>query len=281
MNIGIRLHDTRTGDLDQRLGCAERQGFACAHLAMSKAVPGFSMDQAAELLTDELASQVRESFEKHQMQCAVLGCYLSLTDTNEESRERTRAIYRAHFRFANRIGAGVVGSETRPAKGCAFREPPEVSEEAYRLFIQCLRPIVRDAEEENAVFAIEPVFCHIVSTPERAQRMLEEIQSDHLQIILDAVNLLSPQTADRADEIIQDAIGRLGERVRILHMKDYLPVEKGDERLRCCACGLGEMRYERLLRFADQRGLPMTLENTTPENAEQARLYLESIHAHL
>jgi hypothetical protein len=37
------------------------------------------------------------------------------------------------------------------------------------------------------------------------------------------------------------------------------------------------MRYEQLLRFAKERKLEMTLEDTRPENAEAARLFLEEI----
>ena len=42
-----------------------------------------------------------------------------------------------------------------------------------------------------------------------------------------------------------------------------------------CACGTGSMRYDRLLTFGKAKDLPMTLENTVPDNAEAARLYLE------
>ena len=35
------------------------------------------------------------------------------------------------------------------------------------------------------------------------------------------------------------------------------------------------MRYDRLLAFGKAKDLPMTLENTVPDNAEAARLYLE------
>ena len=35
------------------------------------------------------------------------------------------------------------------------------------------------------------------------------------------------------------------------------------------------MDYCRLLRFAREKGVPMTLENTRPDNAEAARLMLE------
>lgn len=107
--------------------------------------------------------------------------------------------------------------------------------------------------------------------------MLEELPSDHLQIILDAVNLISPEQAPQAEKTVTRAISLLGDRVRVLHMKDFVLTPEG--KMEACACGLGSMRYETLLAFAKQRNLPMTLENTTPDNAEEARLTLERIAA--
>ena len=274
MNIGIRLHDTAPGTLDQRLGFAEKQGFTCAHLALSKAVSDFDMQRAPALLTDELAEEVRSSFAAHHMQCAVLGCYLNLADPDPESRQRTQEIYKAHLRAAPKMGALMVGTETYANKNSHFAEPAPRSEEAFQLFMESLEPVVRYAEEVNAVLAVEPVSYHIISTPERAQRMLEELPSDHLQIILDAVNLIGPGHDGEADALTEDAIRRLGDRVRVLHMKDFTvrPNEIHSQ-----ACGTGVMRFEKLLALAKQRDLPMTLEDTTPENAEAARLHLEKI----
>jgi len=273
MNIGIRLHDTRPGNLPQRLAFAKAQGFTCAHVALSKVLEDFSMDEAPEKLTAAYAARVRADFEASGVGCAVLGCYLNLADPNPERRARTLEIYRAHLRFAPLIGARVVGTETYANPESGYANPAE-SEEAFRLFMDCLRPAVRAAEEADALLAVEPVWYHIISTPERAARMLEECPSEHLKIILDAVNLLAPERAAEADEIIGRAITLLGDRVEILHMKDY---ELKEGSMEACACGLGAMRYERLLRFAKARNLPMTLENTLPENAEKARLYLEGL----
>ena len=39
------------------------------------------------------------------------------------------------------------------------------------------------------------------------------------------------------------------------------------------------MRFERLLSLAKKHDLPMTLEDTVPDNAEAARLHLEKIAA--
>ena len=279
MNIGIRLHDTRPGTLKERLAFAKAQGFSCAHVALSKVLDDFSMEEAPEKLTDEYAIRVRQDFEASGLECAVLGCYLNLADPDPERRERTQEIYKAHLRFAAKIGARVVGTETYANPESRFAEPAPRSEEAFRLLLDSLKPVVRCAEETGAVLAVEPVWYHIISTPERAVRMLEELKSDHVQIILDSVNLISPEQADRAEKIVRNAITLLGDRVRILHMKDFIITPEG--KMDACACGLGSMRYEQLLAFAAGRDLPMTLENTVPENAEAARLHLERIAAKL
>ena len=279
MNIGIRLHDTKPGTLEERLAFAKAQGFSCAHVALSKVLDDFSMEEAPEKLTEEYARSVRRDFDASGLECAVLGCYLNLADPNPERRVRTQEIYKAHLRFAAMTGARVVGTETYANPESRFSEPAPQSEEAFRLLLDSLKPVIRCAEETGAVLAVEPVWNHIISTPERAARMLEELPSDHLQIILDAVNLISPEQADHAEDIIRNAISLLGDRVRILHMKDF--VITSDGKMSACACGLGGMRYEQLMSFAAEKDLPMTLENTVPENAEKARLHLEKIAARL
>lgn len=276
MNIGIRLHDTAGVTLGDHLASAQAQGFSCVHLAMQKVIPGFQMNDAPTLLTEDLAAEVKAAAAAHGQQLAVLGCYLNLATPDEEALARTVAVYRAHLRFARQTGALVVGTETG-APNTGYKTCPECwTEEALALFIDRLRPVVRCAEEEGAILAIEPVCRHIVNTPERAERVLDAIGSEHLQIILDAVNLLSPLNHTQADALIAESIRRFGDRIRILHMKDYL-VEAGKTDVTACACGTGVMQYDRLLAFARaHEGIPMTLENTKPHNAEAARLFLEN-----
>ena len=274
MNIGIRLHDTLPGTLDQRLSFAKAQGFSCAHLALSKALDNFSMNDAPKLLDEELAERVKADFAAQGMECAVLGCYLSLADPDPEERAKTQAIYRAHLRFSRLMGARVVGTETPAAKNARFDALQQDSEEAFQLFLEGVRPVARWAEEEDAILAIEPVWRHIVSTPERAERLLAELNNDHVQIILDSVNLLSPENAPQAEAVIDEAIRRLGDRVRVLHMKDYTIAPDGT--VLSGACGTGVMKYEKLIAFAKANDLPMTLEDTRPDNAEAARKYLET-----
>ena len=274
MNIGIRLHDTLPGTLRERLRFAAAQGFSCVQLAMGKAVPGFRMADAPSLLTDDLAAEVREELDRAKISCAVLGCYLKLADPDEESAAQTREIYRAHLRFAARIGARCVGTETPPAVG---PEGPACRTEAhYRLFLDRVRPLAREAEDLGVTLAVEPVCTHIVHDAALAEQMVSDLGSGSVRIILDAVNLIDSEHTDTADELIRDAVRRLGSRVAVLHMKDFVP-QPDAPRPRPVPCGQGRMNYEPLLQLAAEQSLPMTLENTVPDNAEQTRLYLESL----
>lgn len=277
MNIGIRLHDTAGTGLEERLDHAKSQGFSCAHLAMQKAIDGFAMADAPTLLTDELAARVREAFASRNMGCAVLGCYLNLATPDEEQYRRNLEIYFAHLHFGRLIGAAVVGTETGAPNTGYKSEPACWTDEALELFIRRAEPVVRRAEEESVDFAIEPVCRHIVHTPERAERALDALRSDRLVIILDAVNLLTPANYLQADSLIAESIRRFGDRIRVLHMKDFTVVP-GQADVKASACGTGLMDYTRLLAFAKGKpGIPMTLENTRPDNAEAARLHLEKL----
>ena len=295
MNIGIRLHDTAGANLAEHLAAAKAQGFTCVHLALGKLIPGFKMSDAPALLTDELAAQVRAELDKNGQTCVLLGCYLNLCSPDMEDHAKTVEIYKAHLRFAKKIGALLVGTETG-APNTTYSTCPECfTEEALQLFIERVTPVVRYAEEIGQLFAIEPVIRHIVSTPERCERVLKAVNSPNLRVILDAVNLLSEDNVADAKTIIADGIARLGKDVSLLHMKDFIPyaTERGQQvkatvdntdvfsNVVSCACGLGDMDYAPLCALAKARNIPMTLENTNPGNAESAREHLEKIGASL
>ena len=295
MNIGIRLHDTAGSNLAEHLAAAKAQGFTCVHLALARLIPGFSMSKAPELLTDELAAEVKAELDKNGQTCVLLGCYLNLCSPDMEDHAKTVEIYKAHLRFAKKIGATLVGTETG-APNTTYSTCPECyTEEALQLFIDRVTPVVRYAEEVGQLFAIEPVIRHIVSTPERCERVLKAVNSPNLKVILDAVNLLSEDNCADAKAIIADGVARLGKDVSLLHMKDFTPFasEKGQHlkatvdntdvfsNVVSCACGLGDMDYAPLCALAKERNVPMTLENTNPGNAVAAREHLEKIGASL
>ena len=47
MQLGIRLHDIKKAPLEERLAIAKEQGFLCGHLALSKVITEYPVDDGA------------------------------------------------------------------------------------------------------------------------------------------------------------------------------------------------------------------------------------------
>lgn len=275
MQIGIRLHDAAKLPLEERLKEVKKQGFSCVHLALSKVLDKPLAE--AEALTPGYAMYLRHLFEKNELDIAVLGCYLNLANPNEEKLKEITNKYLAHIRFASLLGCGVVGTETgAPNEGYKY-EPACHGEEALALFIKNLRPVVKYAEQMGVIFAIEPVWKHIVWNPGRARQVLDEIASPNLQIILDPVNLLDISNYEQQVEIVEEAIEILGKDVAVVHLKDY---EVKEDKLESIAAGTGRMNYDAILKFVKERKpyIHATLENTVPDNAVAARKFIQDKH---
>ena len=120
MQIGIRLHDTKKGTLEERVAIAEEQGFSCAHLALKKVISEYSVADSA--LTPGFSCYLKNLFAAHHLDIAVLGCYLNLATPDQAVLEKNVHRYMAHIRMASLLGAGVVGSLQRagdPGAGAA------------------------------------------------------------------------------------------------------------------------------------------------------------------
>lgn len=274
MQLGIRLHDIKKAPLEERLQIAREQGFKCGHLALSKVISEYSVADAA--LTPGFACYLKRLFDETGIDIAVLGCYLNLANPNEESLKKNQARYLAHIRFASLLGCGVVGTETGAVNEGYKYEDANHSDEALQIFIRNLRPVIEYAEKMGIIFAIEPVFKHIVCNPERARKVLDEINSPNLQIIFDPVNLLDISNYQNREQIIHNAIDLLGQDIAVVHIKDFRVEEKG---LVSVAAGTGEMDYSEIIRFIKEKKpyIHVTLENTVPENAVTSREYIQKL----
>lgn len=275
MQLGIRLHDTKKLPIEERIADVKQLGFTCGHMALGKVIEEFSTADCA--LTPGLAMYLKRIFDKNEVDIAVLGCYLNLANPNKEQLAEITHRYMAHIRFASWLGCGVVGTETGAPNETYSFVPECHGEEALLTFIENLRPIVKYAEQMGVVIGIEPVWRHIVSTPTRARRVLDEINSPNLQIILDPVNLLDVCNHKDQVAIVEEAIEILGKDVAMIHIKDYLIKE---EQFIPVGAGFGQMDYTALMKFIKEKKpfIHATLEDTTPENNIQAKEYIQKLY---
>ncbi len=274
MQFGIRLHDAVQAPIEERLKIVKEQGFTGAHVALSKVISENSV--APQALTPGYAMYLKRLFDKNELDCAVLGCYLNLANPDAAQLKAIQEKYMANIRFAAHLGAGVVGTETgAPNVEYKFEEACW-NEESLQIFINNLRPVVKYAEQMGVLMAIEPVVRHIVCNPVRARRVLDEIASPNLRIILDPVNLLESYNYEKQDEIIDEAIDLLGKDVAVLHVKDFVIK---DGKLISVPVGQGQCHWDRIMPYMKKEKPYMhaTLEDTKPDNAVAALNYIKEL----
>ena len=284
MQLGIRLHDVNASlseeyqTLEKRAEKAREEGFSCVHLAYSKVIKGYTFDNCA--LTEGLARYTRRIFEKENLDVAVLGCYLNLAHPDADKLKEIQSRYYGNIRVASLLGASVVGTETGAPNAAYKTDANTHSKEALETFIKGLAPVVDCAEKYGVSMAIEPVWKHIVYSPERARIVLDAIGSRNLRIIFDPVNLLCVENMEQREEIFAKTIELLGDDIAVVHLKDFVP--EGND-LTSIAAGTGMMEYRQILKFMKERKpfIQATLENTNNDNAVASRLYLENVYREL
>lgn len=284
LQLGIRLHDVNAAlgpeaqTMEARAAKAREEGFSCVHLALSKVISGVTFDESA--LTEGLAMHTKRVFAGQDLDVAVLGCYLNLAHPDSGKLAEIQSRYYGHLRAAALMGAGVVGTETGAPNPEYKMDANTHTNAALETLIRGLAPVVECAEHWGVSLAIEPVWKHIVYNADRAVKLLNAIQSPNLRIIFDPVNLLYPGNADEREKVIGDAIDKLGDRVAVVHLKDFV---RGGDDLRSVAAGTGEMDYTQILRFMKERKpyIQATLEDTTNDNAVQAREFLQRAYDRL
>ncbi len=274
MQLGIRFHDTKEMPFEDRLKEIKGQGFSCIHLALSK-VPGFTADTDA--LTPGYAMYIKNALQKAELDMAVLGCYLNLANPNAEKLDAIKEKYYAHIRFASVLGCGMVGTETgAPNESYSYDKEANHSKEALETFITNLRPVVECAEKYGVLFAIEPVYKHIVYDAKRAREVLDRIGSPNLKIIFDPVNLIWTDNYENRQEVIDEAIDILGKDIAMIHLKDCI---LEPDSVKSVGCGFGDMDYRSVVKFAMEKKpfIHATLENTKPESAVFSREVIEKV----
>jgi sugar phosphate isomerase/epimerase len=273
MRLGVRAHDFGKLPVEELAGRIAGKGFSCVQLAPSKAIAGFDTDLGR--LSPGFACHVKEAFQRHHLQIAVLGCYINLADPDAGQRQRQLARFKEYLRHARDFGCSVVGTETGSVNPDFSFHPGNRGEEAFQTVLGSVREMVAEAERFGVFVGIEGVERYVISDPPRIRRLIDGIGSNNLQIIFDPVNLLSVENYRRQDAIITESFELFGDRIAILHAKDFV-VDGGS--LRSVLSGQGMLNYGLLMDLIKARKpyINILMEDTHPETVEDGVRFLRS-----
>lgn len=238
MIIGMRGHDFGRMQPEALARAISGAGFRATQLAFTKCFDG----PAASYLTDEALASIRGLFASHDVAVPVMGCYVSASDADAAVFEQAKETFSTCLRASVKLGAGCVGTETTHYAG-----DDAGREEAYARLLRFVKSAAAVAESCGAVIGIEPVALHTLNTPELTRRLLDDVASPSLKVILDTANLVTPETVapEAQREILERSLACFGEDIVALHVKDGF--FDADGKWQNVQLGHGVMDWARLL----------------------------------
>jgi sugar phosphate isomerase/epimerase len=98
--------------------------------------------------------------------------------------------------------------------------PDNQSPESWQALRSEMERAVTLANKYDVDLVIEPELANVINSAEAAHRLMSEINSKRLRIILDPANLFENAGSEHQTEIISKAVDQLGDRISMAHAKD-------------------------------------------------------------
>jgi len=175
-----------------------------------------------ESLPAGIGARFAHQAKAHGIRIAALSGTYNMAHPDERARQAARAGFRNVVMAARDMGAPVVSlcTGSRNEQDMWTAHPGNNDPAAWSDLRAELQFALDLAQEAGIKLAVEPEPANVVCDARAARRLLDEMAAPHLGVILDAANLLSPETLPNQYEVMREAAELLGNFLLLAHAKD-------------------------------------------------------------
>lgn len=162
---------------------------------------------------------------------------------------------------------------TRDADDQWRYHPDNQSAEAWRDMVSTMREAVTIAERHDLLLGIEPELANIVNNIAATERLISEISSPRLKLVLDPANLFEQASTSDVNALVENAITKLGSKLAMVHAKDRNP--SGE----FVAAGKGIVDFDHFIRGLQNIGFdgPLVTHGLTADEAPSVGEFLRAL----
>lgn len=233
--VGVRAHDLSEKRTPEELAeVVSSYGFHHIQLVFRKALKDPSYEESYVL-------RVKKALEDKDIDVTMLGAYFNPVHSNPKVVEDGIANFKHNLDIAKYFNHPYVGSETGSYNDSPWTyNPKNQTEEGYQQTKKVFAELKDYAERVGEKMAIESAWGHVIYCYQQQARLLQELNSDNVFATVDLYNLLYEGNFEKRDEIFEGALKTLGNKVKILHIKDADII---DGKLVQLAPGEGKFHY--------------------------------------
>jgi sugar phosphate isomerase/epimerase len=218
MQIGIFAKTfSATGALPV-FNAVKQAGYEVAQFNMAS----LGMPSMPETIAPALADEITKASVASGVAIAAISGTYNMIHPNSAVRADGLACLATIIRAAPLMGTRLVTlcTGTRDAKDQWKHHPDNSSKEAWRDLLEEMGKAIVLAEENNVDLGVEPELANVVSSAQQARRLIDELKSPRLRIVLDPANLFEVASPHESQSIIAQAVNLIGNRIVMAHAKD-------------------------------------------------------------
>jgi sugar phosphate isomerase/epimerase len=149
--------------------------------------------------------------------------------------------------------------------------PANAGPDAWMDLHKAMEQALAIAEEHDLFLAVEPETANVVDSPAKARRLLDELGSPRLKIILDPANLFHVEDLPQQRAILDAAFDLLGPDIVLAHAKDVRVV---DGAIHHVAAGTGVLDYHHYLSLLRHIPVPLIVHGLAEAEVPGALAFL-------
>lgn len=218
MKLGIFAKTFEGSDPETVLRSVADAGFACAQYNMACS----GLAAMPEAISEEQARSVAAAAKTTGVEIvAVSGTYNMIHPDlalREAGHRRLAVLAERCATISTSLVTLCTG--TRDPLDQWKEHPDNNAPEAWCDLLDAMGTAIGIAERYDIDLGIEPELANVVNSAAKARRLIDELKSPRIKIILDPANLFEVETLEEQRTIVASAIDLLGDRIVMAHAKD-------------------------------------------------------------
>jgi sugar phosphate isomerase/epimerase len=226
-------------------------------------------------ISPELAAEVHAATAERGLDIAAVSGTYNMAHPDAGIRADGRRRLATLISAAAGLGTSVVTvcTGSRDPDDMWRHHPDNASPDAWADMVTSLAQALEIAESAGVTLGIEPEHNNVVDSAASARRLLDDLGSANVKIVLDAANLIVPGELDRQHRTLREAVDLLGNDLVLAHAKDVQP----DGRV--VAAGRGALDYRLYVELLDEAGFhgALVLHGLEEEEVPRSVAFVRSV----
>ena len=270
MQIGIMAGTFVRPTLEETLDAVVNHGIYCVQFSLGCA----GLPELPEHIDAGLCDRIREEMDARKItMAAISGTYNMIHPDLQKRQDGLRGL-RELASACDRLGTSVITlcTGTRDPESMWRRHPENDSPEAWEDLVTSMSEALQITEEYRVTLAFEPEVANVVDSASKARRLIDQMQSPYLKVVMDGANIFHAGELPRMREILDEAFNLLGEHIAIAHAKDLdRDGEAGHK-----AAGKGLLDYDQYLSLLNTVGfdVPLILHGLSEGEVDECTTFL-------